>query len=60
MFHRGDSRDSLHGDKNKRRLGELKTWAAGAPCLHTQKQLNTTVDQFMQVCGICGCCCVLD
>ena len=58
-LYRGDSRDSLHGDKNKRRQGELKTWAAGAPCLNTQKQLNTTKDQFMQVCGRCCCHCLL-
>lgn len=33
----------------KRRQGDLRTWAAGAASLHSQRQLNTTVDQFMQV-----------
>lgn len=42
-------RDSLHGDKLKRRQRELRSWAEGAASLHVLNQLSTTVDEFLQV-----------
>lgn len=42
-------RDSLHGDKLKRRQKELRSWAEGAASLHVLNQLGTTVDEFLQV-----------
>ena len=42
-------RDSLHGDKLKRRQRELRSCAEGAASLHVLNQLNTTVDEFLQV-----------
>lgn len=46
---RGNVRDSLHGDKLKRRQKELRSWAEGAASLHVLNQLGTTVDEFLQV-----------
>ena len=42
-------RESLHGDKLKRRQRELRSWAEGAAVLHVLNQLDTTVDEFLQV-----------
>lgn len=49
-------RDSLHGDKLKRRQRELRSWAEGAASLHVLNQLSTTVDEFLQVhpCSQCS------
>ena len=46
---RGAVRESLHGDKMKRKQRELRSWAEGAASLHVLNQLDTTVDQFLQV-----------
>ena len=46
---RGAVRESLHGDKLKRKQRELRSWAEGAASLHVLNQLDTTVDQFLQV-----------
>ena len=42
-------RESLHGDKLKRKQRELRSWAEGAAVLHVLNQLDTTVDEFLQV-----------
>lgn len=42
-------RESLHGDKLKRKQRELRSWAEGAASLHVLNQLDTTVDEFLQV-----------
>lgn len=47
-------RESLHGDKMKRKQRELRSWAEGAASLHVLNQLDTTVDQFLQVCMSSG------
>lgn len=46
---RGAVRESLHGDKQKRKQRELRSFAEGAASLHVLNQLDTTVDQFLQV-----------
>jgi hypothetical protein len=43
----------LHGDKLKGKQRELRSFAEGAASLHVLNQLDTTVDQFLQVCSSC-------
>lgn len=50
---RGAARESLHGDKLKRKQRELRSWAEGAASLHVLKQLDTGLDQFLLVCAAC-------
>ncbi|DBA86983.1 TPA: hypothetical protein ACH3X2_000365 [Trebouxia sp. C0005] len=48
IIDQGAVRESLHGDKLKRKQRELRSFAEGAASLHVLNQLDTTVDQFLQ------------